>query len=109
LLKSAAGSHLNHEAVDAFLGMVQLFPVGATVCVSGGEYDGCVGIVVAQASTRRNRPVVRLLYDRNAHTVGAGFEIRMHEQADTVELQRLPQDGRSLDEQAHSIAVARAA
>jgi hypothetical protein len=108
MLKEAGGAHLNSEAVDAFLGVVQLFPVGVTVRVSGGLYDGCLGVVVAQAPRKRNRPVVRLLYGRNARHL-EGIEVKLQDEPDTVELRSLPETGLSLVEQAQEMASARAA
>jgi hypothetical protein len=104
-----SGGHLNSEAVDAFMGLVQLFPVGVAVRVSGGRFDGCVGIVVAQSPKKRNRPVVRLLFDRNAHPLSEGCDLNMHEQPETIELHNLPDMGVSLSEQAHHMAHTRAA
>ena len=109
LLKDAAGAHLNSEAVDAFLGVVQLFPVGVTVRISGGRYDGCLGVVVAQAPKKRNRPVVRLLYDRHARHLGEGIEVKLQDEPDTVEVRSLPETGLSLVEQAQEMVGARAA
>lgn len=109
MLKEAAGTHLNREAVDAFLGVVQLYPVGVTVRVSGGRYDASLGVVVAQAPNKRNRPLVRLLYDRTAKHLGQGVEIKLQDEPDTVELHTLPDIGLSLDEQAQALSSARAA
>ncbi len=66
LLREMSGKHLNKEAVDAFIGMVELFPVGVAVRVSGGQYDRCLGVVVGSSPRRRGRPVVRLLFGRDA-------------------------------------------
>jgi hypothetical protein len=109
LLNEMAGGHLNREAVNAFMGLVQLFPVGAAVRVSGGRFDQCVGVVVAQAPTKRDRPVVRLLFDRNAHAMREGVDLDLQAEPEAVELHNLPETGVSLMEQAHILARSRAA
>ena len=55
LLREMSGAHLNREAVDAFIGLVDLFPIGTAVRVSGGKYDRCLGVVVA-ASPKKAQP-----------------------------------------------------
>jgi len=42
--------------------MVELFPIGVAVRVSGGKYDRCLGVVVGSSPRSRDRPVVRLLF-----------------------------------------------
>ena len=76
--------------------------------ISGARYGGCLGVVVAQAPKKRNRPVVRLLYDRNAKHLGAGIEVKLYDEPDTVELHSLPETGLTLVEQAIEMVGARA-
>jgi putative nucleotidyltransferase with HDIG domain len=109
LLRDASGHHLNQEAVNAFMGVVQLFPVGAAVRVSGGRYDGCLGVVVAQSAKKRNRPVLRLLYDANARSLGNGVELKVEQQPETVEVHYLPEAAGSLSQQAQCLARGHAA
>jgi putative nucleotidyltransferase with HDIG domain len=109
LLNEMADSHLNREAVNAFMGVVQLYPVGITVRVSGGRFDECVGVVVAQSSRRRNRPVIRLLFDRNAHEIRNGCDLNLQSEPDTVELHSLPDIGISMAEHAQHLVRRRAA
>jgi hypothetical protein len=99
-----SGKHLNTQAVEAFVGMVELFPAGLGVRVVGGQYDRCIGVVVAQSPKQRDRPMVRLLFDRDAKPLGDGMEVRMHEQPSTVELHSLPETGASLVELAFKMA-----
>src|SRR5439155_18687674 len=75
----SSGEHLNREAVEAFVSMVEVFPVGVHVRFGSGKYAGCYGVVVACFSTSPNRPLVRLLFDPN------GLPIRSEEH--TSELQ----------------------
>jgi putative nucleotidyltransferase with HDIG domain len=109
ILLDASGHHLNREAVNAFMGLVQLFPVGAAVRIAGGRYDGSLGIVVAQSPKKRNRPVVRLLFDGTAKSLGDGVELKVEQQPETVEVHCLPETAGSLMEQAHRLVYTRAA
>jgi putative nucleotidyltransferase with HDIG domain len=104
LLREMSGKHLNKEAVDAFIGMVELFPIGVAVRVSGGKYDRCLGVVVASSPRKRDRPVVRLLFGRDAKPLGEGVVLKLQDQPDTVGLHTLPEIGGSLVEQAFGLA-----
>jgi hypothetical protein len=109
IMREMSGDHLNSQAVEAFVGMVELFPAGLGVRIAGGKYNRCIGVVVAQSPKQRDRPVVRLLFDRAAKPLGEGMEIRMHEQPDYVELHSIPETGASLVEQAFRLAQPNAA
>jgi len=104
LLRQMSGKHLNTEAVDAFIGMVELFPIGVAVRVSGGKFDRCLGVVVGSSPRKRDRPVVRLLFGRDARPLGEGTEVKLQDQPDTVEVHTLPEIGGSLVEQAFRLA-----
>jgi hypothetical protein len=85
--------------------MVELFPSGLAVRIEGGRYNRCVGVVVGQSPKERDRPVVRLLFDRAAKPLGEGLEVRMHEQPAYVELHSIPETGASLGERASRIGL----
>ncbi|MDB5173557.1 MAG: hypothetical protein JWN51_2330 [Phycisphaerales bacterium] len=59
-----AGTHLNREAVNAFLSVVAPFPVCSEVTFIGGKHAGCRGIVTSVPENDRARPTVRVLEDR---------------------------------------------
>ena len=59
-LRLMAGEHLNTEAVEAFVSMVEMYPVGVHVRFGGGKYVGCYGVVLECRATAPNRPLVRL-------------------------------------------------
>ena len=62
-LQEMAGPALNSKLVELFLALVPLFPVGAEVTVSNGDWAGYRGIVTKVPTTELNRPVVRLLHN----------------------------------------------
>ena len=72
----------------------QPFPVGAYVQISGGMYNGCLGVVSRPAPSRqdRTRPSVRVLADARNRLL-APFEVKLWEQPRHVELHGLPDGG----------------
>lgn len=98
VMRGMAGTHLNREAVDAFVDVVQPFPVGTLVQIRGGTYHRCVG-VVASTTPRgqdRARPTVRLLLDRFRRQLN-DVELAVWQQPQHVELVSLP-EGVSVEE-----------
>jgi hypothetical protein len=108
LLQQAAGHHLNSEAVDAFVSMVELLPVGVHVRVSGGPYDGSYGIVLACFASAPNRPLIRLLFDRNGQPLPEDMEVDLRHEPGGVDLTAVPEAGVSLEEYARRLALAHA-
>jgi HD-GYP domain-containing protein (c-di-GMP phosphodiesterase class II) len=108
-LRGMAGEHLNSEAVDAFISMVEVFPVGVHVRFAGGRYDGAYGVVVSCAPNAPNRPVVRLLFDAAGAVIPEGVEVNLRKLPDEVQLTAVPEAGISLEEYARRAARARAA
>lgn len=98
LMRSMAGSHLNQEAVEAFVPAIRPFPVGTRVQISGGTYHRCLGVVVLPAPRNhdRARPTVRLLVDRFGRQLD-GLDVSVWQQPGHVELFSLP-EGVSLEE-----------
>ena len=78
VLRQMAGNHLNSEAVEAFVSMVEVFPVGVHVRFGGGHYAGCYGVVVACTAGAPNRPLVRLLFDAAGLPIPEGVEVDLH-------------------------------
>jgi putative nucleotidyltransferase with HDIG domain len=93
VLRSMAGPHLNDEIVEAFVRAVQPYPVGTHVLVTGGLYDGCVGVVVRPSPTRQDtrRPGVRILFDPRGKHV-QGLELELWRQPSGAVLRSLPED-----------------
>lgn len=60
VLAKEAGAKLNREVVSKFLKVVPIFPLGSTVVVSRGRYQGYVGVVTRVAPENLNAPVVTL-------------------------------------------------
>jgi hypothetical protein len=104
-----AGSHLNREVVEAFISMVEVFPVGIHVRFVGGQYDGAYGVVTACSPAAANRPQVRLLFDRNGLPIPEGVEVNLRKLPDEVQLSAVPEAGISIEEYARRLAHARAA
>jgi putative nucleotidyltransferase with HDIG domain len=106
-LRGMAGDHLNSEAVDAFVSMVEVFPVGVHVRFGGGKYAGSYGIVVACSPSAPNRPTVRLLFDSHGVSIPEGIEVNLRKLADDADLTAVPDDGVSVEEYARRLAFAR--
>lgn len=108
-LRWMAGSHLNREAVDAFVSMVDVYPVGLHVRFRGGRYAGAYGIVVACSPLAPNRPTVRLLFDRDGQPIPDGVEINTRKITVDCELTAVPEAGVSIEEYARRVALVRSA
>jgi HD-GYP domain-containing protein (c-di-GMP phosphodiesterase class II) len=109
VIRDMAGSHLNREVVEAFISMVEVFPVGIHVRFVGGQYDGAYGVVTACSPAAANRPQVRLLFDRNGLPIPEGVEVNLRKLPDEVQLSAVPEAGISIEEYARRLAHARAA
>jgi len=107
LLRGMAGQHLNSQAVDAFVSIVEAFPVGVHVRFGGGKYAGSYGVVVNCTPGRPNRPLVRLLFDAHGAPLPEGVEVDLRKLSDDAELTAVPEEGVSVEEYAHRLAVAR--
>ncbi len=107
VLRQMAGDHLNRQAVDAFVSMVEVFPVGVHVRFGGGKFAGTYGVVVKCTPGAANRPIVRLLFDAHGAPVPEGVEVDLRKLPDDAELTAVPEEGVSVEEYAHRLAVAR--
>jgi putative nucleotidyltransferase with HDIG domain len=108
VLRGLAGPHLNAEAVEAFVSMVEVFPVGLHVRFGGGRYAGCYGVVVATFPGSPNRPLVRLLFDAAGLPIPEGVDVDLHKLPDEdAELTAVPEAGVSVEEYARRLATAR--
>lgn len=106
-LRSMAGDHLNREAVEAFVSMVEVFPVGVHVRFGGGKYRGSYGVVVACSPDAPNRPTVRLLFDARGIPIGEGVDVDLRKLADDADLTAVPEAGVSVEEYARRVSLAR--
>ncbi|GAC1313520.1 MAG: HD-GYP domain-containing protein [Chloroflexota bacterium] len=106
-LRSMTGNHLNREAVDAFVSMVDVYPVGLHVRFRCGPHRGAYGIVVACSQQAPNRPTVRLLFDADGHPIPEGIEIDMRKVGEEYELTAVPEAGVSIEEYARRVALVR--
>src|SRR5438105_15215317 len=84
---------------------VAVFPVGVHVQFGGGKYAGSYGVVVKCTPGAANRPVVRLLFDAQGAPVPEGVEVDLRKQADDAELTAGPEEGVSVEEYAHRLAI----
>jgi putative nucleotidyltransferase with HDIG domain len=107
VMRQMSGEHLNREAVEAFVSMVEVFPVGVHVRFGGGKYAGCYGVVVACFSTSPNRPRVRLLFDPNGLPIPEGVDVDLRKESDDADLTAVPEAGVSVEEYARRLALAR--
>jgi putative nucleotidyltransferase with HDIG domain len=105
-LRRMAGEHLNHEAVEAFVSMVEVYPVGVHVRFGSGRYAGCYGVVVECRPAAPNRPLVRLLFDADGQPVPEGVEIDLRKLPDDADLVAVPEAGVSVEEYARRLAKA---
>jgi putative nucleotidyltransferase with HDIG domain len=107
-LRRLGGHHLNSEAVEAFVSMVEVFPVGVHVRFGGGRYHGCYGVVVATYPVTPNRPLVRLLFDGAGLPIPEGVDVDLRKLSEEdAELTAVPEAGVSVEEYARRLASAR--
>lgn len=64
-LKSFKGSQFDAKIVDAFLGFTAVFPSGSRLLLS----DGSIGSVLYQNNGFPDRPVIRIIKDKDGNTV----------------------------------------
>ncbi len=107
-LRRMAGEHLNAEAVEAFVSMVEVYPVGVHVRFGGGKYRGCYGVVVECRPSAPNRPLVRLLFDADGLPIPDGLDIDLRKQGEDADLTAVPEAGVSLEEYARRLTLTRA-
>lgn len=105
-LRRMAGGHLNAEAVQAFVSMVEVFPVGVHVRFGSGKYAGYYGVVVECRATAPNRPLVRLLFDDGGTPLPEDMEVDLRKLEEDVDLTAVPEGGLSLEEYARRLARA---
>lgn len=97
IMHQEAGQHLNRDLMRSFVTFVQHFPIGCHVRVSGGAYDGFLGVVVNVTAAAPARPSVRLMFDAAGRSLGQGDEIDLRQQPSSVELHVVPESGMPLD------------
>jgi HD-GYP domain-containing protein (c-di-GMP phosphodiesterase class II) len=105
-LRRMAGEHLNAEAVEAFVSMVEMYPVGVHVRFGSGKYAGYYGVVVECRPSAPNRPLVRLLFDAQGTPLPEGMELDLRKLEDDADLTAVPEGGLSLEEYARRLARA---
>lgn len=105
VLRQMAGNHLNSQAVEAFVSMVQVFPVGVHVRFGGGKYAGDYGVVVACTAGAASRPIVRLLFDANGLPVPEDAEVDLRKLSGDAELTAVPEACVSVEEHARRLAL----
>ena len=103
-LRRMAGDHLNSEAVEAFVSMVEVFPVGVHVRFGSGKYAGYYGVVVECRATAPNRPLVRLLFDAEGAPLPDDVEIDLRKLPEDADLTAVPEGGLSLEEYARRLS-----
>lgn len=64
-LKTFKNSQFDAEIVDSFLGFTAVYPAGSHVMTNEGEY----AIVVAQNKDFQDRPILRILKDKDGNAV----------------------------------------
>ena len=70
-LKNLRGIQFDPEIVDIFLGFTAVYPAGTMVLTNEGE----TGVVVSQNKDFQDRPVIRIIKDKNGNAV-SGEEIK---------------------------------
>jgi putative nucleotidyltransferase with HDIG domain len=103
-LRRMAGDHLNVEAVEAFVSMVEVFPVGVHVRFGSGKYAGYYGVVVECRATAPNRPLVRLLFDANGTPLPEDMHVDLRKLTEDADLTAVPEAGLSLEEYARRLS-----
>lgn len=83
MMVAMGGTHLHERLLNVFLSFAPSFPVGTTVKVIGGKYDGFMGIVKSLNSRDLHRPVVRLILDSGRKRIDP-IELNVYEQNDVM-------------------------
>jgi putative nucleotidyltransferase with HDIG domain len=104
MLRGMAGDHLNAEAVEAFVSMVEMYPVGVHVRFGGGKYAGYYGVVLECRPTAPNRPLVRLLFDANGTPLPEDMHVDLRKLTEDADLTAVPEAGLSLEEYARRLS-----
>ena len=104
LLYSLRDEDFQAELVESFIQAIGIYPAGTLVELSSGE----VGVVVAEYRTRRLRPKVMLLLDRNKNKMPEAKVVDLQEEgaatgAPTLSIKR------SLEPQAYDIDLSKVA
>src|SRR3569833_3981628 len=97
LLLREGGGHLNAEIVRLFLGLVQAYPVGSSVRLEGGCFDGYLGIVPRRNRSAPDRPVVRLLFDPKGKAVSGDAELNLLKEPNSVTVQSIGELGAPIE------------
>src|SRR5579864_340174 len=105
-LRRMAGEHLNAEAVEAFVSMVEVYPVGVHVRFGSGKYAGYYGVVLECRPSAPNRPLVRLLFDDEGTPLPEDMEVDLRKLQEDADLTAVPEGGLSLEEYARRLARA---
>jgi len=64
MIRERAGTHFNREMVDLFLSVLPPYPVGTRVAVTGGRWQGHLGVVARLDRHVMTKPVIRILSDQ---------------------------------------------
>lgn len=80
-MRSAAGTRLNRELVNAFVRMAPVFPQGVEVLVRSDEYKGYTGIVTKVNPDKLDKPVIILFRDNHKKLIEP-IELDMREHPD---------------------------
>lgn len=71
ILRRMAGIYLDPQCVEALIANIAVYPIGSVVELSTGE----IGVVVDVNRETPTRPVVRLVFDRNARRLQKPHEV----------------------------------
>jgi len=83
MLRERAGTHLNREMVELFLSVLPPYPVGTRVAVTGGRWQGHLGVVARFDRHVMTKPVIRVLTDQTGRRVEP-FEIDLTKDEATI-------------------------
>lgn len=80
LLLGACGTHFEKGIVEIFLETIAIYPVGMTVVLNTGE----TGVIASLNRSHPQRPVVRILKDREGRDVPLPYHVNLMEHLTTV-------------------------
>jgi hypothetical protein len=101
-----AGTHLNRQLVAQLVAMLPVHPLGTTVIVTSGRYQGYRGLVCRVRPRAGELPCLRLIYDAEHRRVDP-IELDLAQTGDQVASAPLPRPALSAERQ-RSLREARA-
>lgn len=83
VLRAVSGKLLNSQAVEAYLSVIPVFPVGTMVRVMDGELKGYRGVVISVSRSDLDKPTVRIIFS-GKERLEKPFDVDLRQQTMTI-------------------------